>query len=213
MLSYNTLIVLAGASLLGASAGTVGTYALLRGRALVGDALAHAALPGMCLAFMVLGQKSLPAMLAGALLSGLVGIAIIAALRRWTRIKEDAAIGMVLSVLFGAGIVLSRLIQNRSSTGSKAGLDSYILGKTAGMLASDVYLIAAVGGLSLLVIVLFYKEFKAVVFDVEFAKSQGWPVVAIDIALMTLVALSVVIGLPAVGVVLMAALLILPGTA
>jgi manganese/zinc/iron transport system permease protein len=213
MISYNTLIVLMGASLLGTSAGMVGTFAVLRGRALVGDALAHAALPGICLAFLLLGEKSMPAMLLGALLSGLVGVGIIAALRRWTRVKEDAAIGIVLSVLFGAGIVLSRLIQNRSSVGSKAGLDSYILGKTAGMLASDVMLIAAVGALSLIVIGLFYKEFKAVVFDPEFAKAQGWPVLLIDVTLMALVALSVVIGLPAVGVVLMAALLILPGAA
>jgi manganese/zinc/iron transport system permease protein len=213
MISYNTLIVLVGAGLLGTSAGVIGTFAVLRGRALVGDALAHAALPGICLAFLAVGGKSMPAMLLGALLSGLVGVAIIAALRRWTRIKEDAAIGIVLSVLFGAGIVLSRLIQNRTTSGSKAGLDSYILGKTAGMLASDVYLIAGVGAFSLLLIALLYKEFKAVVFDHDFAKAQGWPVLLIDIALMALIALSVVIGLPAVGVVLMAEILIIPGAA
>ena len=144
MISYNTLIVLAGGSLLGASAGLVGCFAILRGRALVGDALAHAALPGVCLAFLVAGQRSLPPLLCGALASGLAGIWLIALLRRHTRIKEDAAIGLVLSVFFGVGIALERMIQNQSASGAKAGLDSFLLGKTAGMLLADVYLIAAV---------------------------------------------------------------------
>jgi len=212
-LEYNTIVVLVGTSLLGASAGLVGSFAVLRRRALLGDALSHAALPGLCLAFLVVGQRSLAAMLCGAFLSGLLGVAVVAGLRRFTRIKEDAAIGIVLSVFFGAGVVLSRMIQNQSTTGSKAGLDSYILGKTAGMIAADVYLIASVAAACLLVLMLLYKEFKLVAFDTGFAAVQGWPAGWLDLLLMALVALTVVIGLPAVGVVLMAALLIIPGAA
>lgn len=211
MIPYNTLIVLVGTSLLGASAGLVGSFAVLRQRALTGDALAHAALPGLCLAFIVMGERSLPGMLLGALLSGLVGIGAISALRRWTRIKEDTAIGIILSVFFGAGIVLSRCIQNMSATGSKAGLDSYILGKTAGMIFQDVMLIAGLAAFCLFVLMLFYKEFRVVAFDPSFARVQGWPAGSLDLLLMTLIAVAVVIGLPAVGVVLMASLLILPG--
>lgn len=211
MIPYNTLIVLMGTSLLGASAGLVGSFAVLRQRALTGDALAHAALPGLCLAFIVMGERSLPAMLLGALLSGLVGIGAISALRRWTRIKEDTAIGIILSVFFGAGIVLSRCIQNMSATGSKAGLDSYILGKTAGMIFQDVMLIAGLATFCLIVLLLFYKEFRVVAFDPSFARVQGWPAGSLDLLLMTLISVAVVIGLPAVGVVLMASLLILPG--
>lgn len=211
MISYNTAIVLVGVSLLGASAGLVGCFATLRRRALTGDALAHAALPGLCVAFLLAGERSLPLMLLGALGTGLLGIGVISVLRHFTRVKEDAAIGIVLSVFFGAGVVLVRLIQNHSTTGSKAGLDSYILGKTAGMILSDVYLIAGVSLASLLLIGLLYKEFKLVAFDASFAKAQGWPALVLDLLLMALVALAVVIGLPAVGVVLMAALLILPG--
>lgn len=211
MIPYNTLIVLVGTSLLGASAGLVGSFAVLRQRALTGDALAHAALPGLCLAFIVMGQRSLPAMLLGALLSGLAGIGAISALRRWTRIKEDTAIGIILSVFFGAGIVLSRCIQNMSTTGSKAGLDSYILGKTAGMILQDVLLIAGLAAFCLIVLLMFYKEFRVVAFDPSFARVQGWPAGRLDLLLMTLIAVAVVIGLPAVGVVLMASLLILPG--
>ena len=213
MLTYNTLIVLLGTGLLGANAGLVGSFAVLRRRALTGDALAHAALPGLCAAFLVVGQRSLPALLGGALISGVLGVAVISGLRRATRVKEDAAIGIVLSVFFGLGIVLSRIVQNTEGVGSKAGLDSYILGKTAGIIAQDVYLIGGVSLLSLLVIVFFYKEFKLTIFDPDFARVQGWPVLRLDLVLMGLIALAVVFGLPMVGVVLMAALLILPGAA
>ncbi|MEX2558581.1 MAG: iron chelate uptake ABC transporter family permease subunit [Pirellulales bacterium] len=213
MIAYNTAIVLLGTSLLGASAGLVGSYAVLRGRSLLGDALAHAALPGLCLAFLLVGERSLPAMLAGALVSGVVGVAVITVLRRYTRIKEDAAIGIVLSVFFGAGVALSGWIQRQTTTGSKAGLDTFILGRTAGMIRQDLYLIAAVALVSLLVVLLLYKEFKLVSFDVGFAGAQGWPALKLDLLMMVLLAVTVVIGLPAVGVVLMAAMLILPAAA
>lgn len=213
MIQYNTLVVLAGTGLLGASAGLVGGFAVLRRRALTGDALAHASLPGICLAFLLVGERSLPALLTGALVTGLVGIGVVSILRHTSRVKEDAAIGIVLSVFFGAGIVLSRLIQNRVTTGSKAGLDSYILGKTAGMIAQDVLIIGGVSLAGLVVVGLLFKEFKAVSFDPDFARVQGWPVLSLDLALMGLVAINVVIGLPAVGVVLMSALLILPAAA
>lgn len=212
-LTYNTLIVLLGTGLLGANAGLVGSFAVLRRRSLTGDALAHAALPGLALAFLVVGQRNLPAMLAGALVSGLLGVAVISGLRSKTRVKEDAAIGIVLSVFFGAGVVLSRIVQNTPGVGSKAGLDSYILGKTAGIIRQDVFIIGGVSLVSLLLILLAYKEFKLTVFDPDFARVQGWPVLRLDLLLMGLIALAVVFGLPMVGVVLMAALLILPGAA
>jgi len=212
MIAYNTLVVLAGVGLLGAAAGLVGTFATLRRRALVGDALAHAALPGLCVAFLLIGERWLPGLLLGALVSGLVGVGVIAFLRRFTRIKEDAAIGIVLSVFFGLGIVLVTWIQKTSTTGSKAGLDSYILGKTAGIVLADVQLIGLVAAAILALVLLFYKEAKLLVFDPDFARVQGWPVGWLDFLLMGLLAVVVVIGLPAVGVVLMAALLILPGS-
>ena len=213
LIKYNTLIVLAGVSLLGASAGMVGAFAVLRKRALTGDALSHAALPGLCLAFLILRERNVAAMLVGALASGVAGIMIISALRRWTRVREDAAIGGVLTVFFGLGLALLTSIQKMESLGSKAGLDSYIFGKTAGMIRADVYLIFAAGLVGLLAVVLLYKEFLSISFDIDFARSLGWPVYALDLLLMSLVALAVVIGLPAVGVVLISALLIMPGAA
>lgn len=211
--NYNTLVVLIGVSLLGASAGMVGSFAVLRKRALTGDALSHAALPGLCIAFLILRERNLTAMLLGALASGVAGITVISALGRWTRVRDDAAIGTVLTVFFGLGIVLSKIIQNMESIGSKAGLNSYIFGKTAGMTRGDVYSILAASILCLIAVLILYKEFKAVSFDAGFARSLGWPVYSIDLLLMSLVAAAVVIGLPNVGVVLISALLIIPGAA
>jgi manganese/zinc/iron transport system permease protein len=211
--NYNALVVLAGVSLLGMTSGVIGAFAVLRKRALTGDALSHASLPGLCVAFLILRERNLTVMLLGALASGVLGIAIISALSRWTRIKDDASIGIVLSVFFGLGIVLLKVIQNMEGVGSKAGLNSYIFGKTAGMLRGDVYLILAASLFLLAMIVLLYKEFQLVSFDADFARSLGWPVYGVDLLLMSLVAAAVVIGLPNVGVVLVSALLIMPGAA
>jgi manganese/zinc/iron transport system permease protein len=213
MIDYNTAVVLAGTSLLGAGAGLIGTFAVLRGRALLGDALGHAALPGVCLAFLMLGRRSLAAMLVGAWLTGVLGILVVAGLRRATRIKEDAAIGIVLSVFFGGGLALSRYIQTQATQGSQAGLDTYIIGRAAGMLQGDLFWISAAALAALLAVVVLFKEFRLVTFDTGFARVQGWPAASLDLLLMGLVSLIVVIGLPAVGAVLVAALLILPAAA
>lgn len=212
-LNYNLLVVLAGASLLGIGAGVIGAFAVLRKRALTGDALSHAALPGLCIAFLILRERNLIALLLGALASGVIGIAIISALGRWTRVKGDAAIGTVLTVFFGLGVVLLRIIQNLPGEGGRAGLNSYIFGKTAGMTQGDVYVILAAAAVCLAAIALFYKEFQLVSFDAEFAGALGWPVYGVDLVLMSLVAAAVVIGLPSVGVILISALLIMPGAA
>jgi manganese/zinc/iron transport system permease protein len=213
LLAYNTLVVLAGVGLLGASAGMIGSFAVLRKQSLVGDAVAHAGLPGVCIAFVLVGERSLPLMLLGALGSGIVGMVLLAALARWTRVKEDAAIGIVLSVFPGLGCVLMRLIQNQFTNGAQAGLESFIFGKTAGMTRGDVYLILIAAAVCLATVLLLYKEFKVLAFDRGFASALGWPVFALDLLLMTLIALAVVIGLPAVGAVMMAALLIIPAAA
>jgi manganese/zinc/iron transport system permease protein len=208
--SYLTLIALLGTSLLGSVAGVLGSFAVLRRRALVGDLLSHAALPGLCLAFLILGRREFLGMLGGALLTGLVGVALMTLVCRWTRTKEDAALGIVLSTFFGGGIVLSSIIQSRPGT-EPAGLESYIYGQVIGMTRLDLYLLAALAAVALLVVTLLYKEFQLLSFDPGFARAQGWPTLGLDMAMMGTLALVTVAGLPAVGVVLMAALLILPG--
>lgn len=213
MIAYNTAVVLAGTSLLGASTGLIGVFALLRRRALLGDTLAHAALPGLCLGFLLWGERNLLVMLSGAFLSGLAGIAVVAALGRFTRIKDDAALGIALSLFFGAGLALLKVIQTHAVGGSRAGLDHYIFGSAAAMIASDVAIIGAVALCGLAAVVLLYKEFRLVTFDGDFARTQGWPASLLDLLLMLLVSLTVTVALPAAGVVLTAALLVLPAAA
>ena len=208
-MSYLTLIALLGTSLLGSVAGVLGSFAVLRRRALLGDLLSHAALPGLCLAFMILGRSHFLGMLAGALVTGLAGVALMTLVCRWTRTKEDAALGIVLSTFFGGGIVLSSIIQSRPGS-EPAGLESYIYGQVVGMTRGDLYLFAGVSAAALLLVVLLYKEFQLLSFDVGFARAQGWPTLALDMTMMGTLALVTVAGLPAVGVVLMAAMLILP---
>ena len=208
----NTRVVLVGATLLGIASAVVGAFAVLRRRSLVGDAVAHAALPGICIAFFVVGDRNFAAFMLGALVVGIAAVAFISFVKAATRVKEDAAIAMAIGGFFGLGIVLSRVIQNEPS-GNRAGLDSFIFGKAASMVSDDARLIAIVAVGLLGAIALLYKEFKLLCFDRDFAASQGWPAQALDLLLMALVCICTVVGLPAVGVVLMVSLLVIPPAA
>ena len=214
---YNTQIVILGTMMLGMAAGTVGSFTLLRRRALMGDALSHATLPGVGLAFIIatrLGMdgKSLPILLIGAAVSGIAGVGAILYVRNMTRLKEDAALGIVLSVFFGAGVSILTVIQ-QMSTGNAAGLESFIYGKTASMDFSDATLIGLSGLFSVIVIGLLFKELTLLCFDEGFAGSRGYPLLLLDVALMSLVVLVTIIGLQAVGNVLVIALFVMPAAA
>lgn len=202
--------VMIGTALLGGMSGVVGSFAVLRGRSLVGDMLAHAALPGVCLAFLVMQTRSLLGLSLGALVSGLLAIAAVTFIVRWTRTKEDAAIGIVLSTFFGLGVVVLSVIQRSGGGGSKSGLDSYLFGEPGNMLTGDLVLLAGVGVVVLVTVGLLFKEFEIVCFDSEFAQSQGWPTLRLDLLMMASLAVVTIVGLPIVGVILMTAMIILP---
>lgn len=214
LFGYNSKVVVLGVVSLGMACGFIGSFMLLRKRALMADAVSHATLPGIGIAFLLMVHsggdgKWLPGLLLGALFSGLAGMGAVIALTRLTRIKEDAALGIVLSVFFGLGVAILGVIQ-KMSRGSAAGLESFIYGKTASMLASDAYLIAAVGIVSFVVCGLLFKELTLLCFDQDFAVSLGLPVLLLDLVLMSLVVVLTVIGLQAVGLILVIALLIIP---
>lgn len=214
---YNTRVVVIGTMLLGLAAGVIGSFTLLRKRALMGDALSHATLPGIAVAFMVAVQwgwneKSLGILLSGATLSGLLGVAAIVGIRKLTRLKEDTALGIVLSVFFGAGVALLGIIQQMEG-GHAAGLESFIFGKTASMSAGDARLIAVAALVSGVVCLLLVKELTLLCFDENFAGSRGFPVVLLDLTLMAMVVTISIVGLQAVGLILMIALLIIPPSA
>ena len=213
---YNTRIVVFGVAILGAGAGLVGSFTLLRKRALMGDALSHASLPGIGIAFMLASSlggdgKSMFALLVGATLSGLLGVFAILWIRNQTRLKEDAAMGIVLSVFFGAGVAIIGVIQNKF--GNVAGLEGFIYGKTASMSAMDVWLIAGASLVSVVTCLLLYKELKLLCFDESFAGSRGFSVLFLDVTLMSTVVLVTIVGLQAVGTILMIALMVIPSAA
>ncbi len=205
-------MVLFGSLLIGATGGALGSFAVLRRRSLMGDALAHAALPGVALAFLWTGSKSLPVLITGATCTGIIGVLLIQFITSRTRIKADAAIGIVLTVFFGAGIVLLTHIQ-RSLVGNQAGLDKFLFGQAASMVEDDVRVMTVMSLLIFVVLLLLYKEFKALIFDPKFLQSLGYSLQRVDLALMGLIVLTVMVGLQAVGVVLIAAMLITPAVA
>lgn len=214
---FNTSVVVAGTTLLGAAAGVTGMFALLRKRSLIADALSHATLPGAAAAFLIaaaLGStgRSLPVLLAGAAVSGVLGVLAIHLLARHTRLREDAAIGAVLGVFFGAGVVLLSVVQTSGAPGA-AGLNTLIFGSTATMNVGESALMLALAGAAAVASVLLAKEFTLVAFNEGFARSLGWPVGLLDLILMALIVLVTLAGLPVVGLIMVVALLIIPAAA
>jgi manganese/zinc/iron transport system permease protein len=211
-LSFTARNVLLGSTLLGALGGVLGCFALLRRQSLLGDALAHAALPGVCLAFLWTGSKDPLPLALGALIAGLVGAMVILGVVRWSRIKEDSSIGIVLSVFFGLGIVLLTYIQ-RLPSGNQSGLDKYLFGQAATLMERDLAVMAILATIVAVTLALFYKELGLVTFDRDFAASTGMPVRGLEVLLTVLLVLVVVVGLQTVGVVLIVATLITPAAA
>lgn len=213
-LGYNATLVTLGAILLGGAAGVTGTFLYLRKRALVSDAIAHATLPGVGLAFIVmtllgLDGRWLPGLLAGSAVTALLGLVAVQWLASRTRLSEDAAIGAILSVFFGFGIVILTVIQTMT-TGGQAGLEGFLLGSTAGMLYSDAVLIAVGGALVMALVLVLRRPMTMVAFDAGFAAASGIRLNRMDLAMMGLVMAVTVVGLKVVGLILIVALLIIP---
>ncbi|AXI48247.1 zinc ABC transporter permease [Sulfitobacter sp. SK012] len=213
-LGYNATLVTIGACLLGMAAGVGGTFLFLRKRALVSDAISHATLPGVGIAFMVMvafgGEgRNLIGLLSGAAVSAALGLLCVNWLSTRTRLAEDAAIGAVLSVFFGFGIVLLTIIQTMSA-GRQAGLEGFLLGSTAGMLRSDALIIAVSAALTLMLVLVLRRPLTLASFDPDFATTTGQNVTRTDLAMMGIVLAVTVVGLKIVGLILIVALLIIP---
>lgn len=206
---HTVRVVALGALVLGLVSGCLGSFAVLRQQSLLGDAIAHATLPGVGIAFLITQSKNPFVLLVGAAIAGWVGTLLVMLITRTTRIKKDAGLGIVLSVFFAVGIMILTIIQ-RLPTASKAGLDKFLFGNAATLLTEDVTLMIVLGISVLALLFLFWKEFKILTFDENFAKSLGFPVKALDIFLTTLIVVAIVIGLQTVGVVLMSAMLVAP---
>lgn len=213
-LGYNATLVTLGAALLGMAAGVAGTFLFLRKRALVSDAISHATLPGVGLAFVLMvamggDGRWLPGLLLGAAVSATVGLLCVQWLTTRTRLGEDAAIGAILSVFFGFGIVILTVIQTMTA-GRQAGLEGFLLGSTAGMLRSDAILLAVASAAVLGLVLILRRPLELAAFDPGYAEATGWSLGRIDLAMMGIVLVVTVVGLKVVGLILIVALLIVP---
>lgn len=208
----NIRFVVLGAVLLTSSSAIVGSFTFLNKKSLIGDAIAHAVLPGVCLGFMLSGTKNPLYLVIGAFITGTISVFVVNYITVKTRIKEDTAIGLVLSVFFGIGIFLLTIIQ-KSGNAAQSGLDSFLFGKAASLVAADLVVFGTVAVILLVLVFLLFKEFTLLAFDKSFAMVIGLPVRWIEMVLTSLIVLAVVIGIQAVGVVLMAAILITPAAA
>ncbi len=209
---YTLRTITLGTAVLGAICGMLGSFAVLRKQSLLGDAISHAALPGIAVAFLITGAKDTNTLLLGALVSGLIGTFWIRGMTKKTHLKSDTALGLVLSLFFGFGMLLLTYIQKQPNA-NQAGLDKYLFGQAATLVESDVILMLIVTGLALIVMLLFWKEFKILLFDADYTKTLGFNTKFIDITITFFIVLAIVLGLQTVGVVLMSAMLLAPAAA
>lgn len=208
----NVRYVVIGSMLIGASAALVGSFLFLKKRALVGDAIAHSVLPGICLAFILFQTKSPLILLLGAIATGWISLVVIDLISNNSKIKSDTSIGLTLSWFFGIGIMLLTSIQ-KTGNAAQSGLDKFLFGNASAMLGEDVFLFSGVSIVLIAMTLFLFKPLKLVIFDRDFARSKGVRVGMFELALSTMTVIAVAAGIKAVGVVLMAALLITPAAA
>ena len=209
---YTLRMVAMGSALLGVVSGGLGSYAVLRGQSLLGDAISHAALPGIALAFLVTGSKAPLALMIGAALAGWLATLWIMSVTETTRIKYDSMLALTLSVFFGAGLVLLTWIR-REAGAAQAGLDTFLFGQASSLVRRDIVAMAIPGGGAILLTMLFWKELKLLAFDPEYGRTLGLPMRRVDLFLTALLVVAIVIGLQTVGVVLMSAMIVAPAAA
>jgi manganese/zinc/iron transport system permease protein len=209
---YTLRTITLGTAILGAVCGMLGSFAVLRKQSLLGDAISHAALPGIAIAFLITGAKDSNVLLLGALVSGLIGTFWIRGIISKTHLKSDTALGLILSLFFGFGMLLLTFIQKQPNA-NQAGLDKYLFGQAATLVESDVWMMTIVTAICLFVLLLFWKEFKILLFDADYTKTLGFNTKFIDILITSFIVLAIVLGLQTVGVVLMSAMLLAPAAA
>jgi len=209
---YSFIVVAIGTMLLAMATGIVGTISILKGQSLIGDAVGHASLPGIILAFMISGRKSSLILMLGAIVAGIVAFLLIQIISEGSKIEADTAMAVILSAMFGMGMVLKSYIQgNQKYQGaSQSGLASYIFGQAAYILREDVYIILAVSVISLALFIVFYKEIKVYVFDMVYAYTIGINSRLTSLLIMIITMILIAAGLKAVGAILISSMLITP---
>lgn len=210
--SYTFIIVGSGTFLLAAIAGAVGCITVLKGQSLIGDAIGHAAFPGIILSFMLFMQREPVLLTLGAVASGATAFMLIQVIKENSKLKLDAILAVVLSSFFGVGMVLKSYIQGNSNykEAAQSGLSSYIFGQAAYIMKDDVKLIVYIGVPTLVLLVLFYKEIKLFLFDEIYASTIGIRAVLLYGIILVMTMGIIATGLKLVGAILISSLLIIP---
>lgn len=200
-LGYGFVVrALAEVAIVGASCGAIGAYVIVRRLAFIGDAISHSVFPGIVLAYLI-GAS----ILGGALLAGVLTALAIVVVSRGARIREDAAIGIFFAAAFALGIVL--ISTRRSFQGD---LTAFLIGNLQGVSTQDLLLSAATALGVLIVLLAFHKELLLTSFDRTFAAATGFPITTLDALLLVLLTVTIVIGIQAVGIILVLAMLVTP---
>ena len=209
---HTFLVVSMGSAVLGMASGAVGSFAVLRKQSLLGDGVSHAALPGVAAAFLITGVRNSGVLLLGALMSGLLAALLISVIVKCSKVKFDAALAAVMSGFFGLGTVLLTCAQKLPNA-AQSGLSTFIYGQASAMLEDDVIFITALSAVLLILILIFWKEFKLFCFDRDFSVQSGFSERKISLLLSFMTVITVILGIQTVGVVLMSAMLIVPAAA
>ncbi len=212
MIDYTLGVVIAGTSVLGMTAGALGVFALLRKQSLLGDAISHAAFPGIVGAFLITHSKNPAVLMMGGVITGTIGALLVTVITHYSSLKKDAALGIILSVFFGFGIVLMTHIQKKPLA-SQAVLHKFLFGNASTLLLEDIYTMAIIGFAVILGMLVIKKELTLLAFDATYAKAMNYPVFLLEAILTILMVLSICIGLQTVGVILMSTMLIAPAAA
>ena len=212
--------VLMGTMSIGAISGAIGCFAYLRRQSLIGDVVSHSSLFGIMLFFLgsywITGQgsKSLFVLIPGAIVAGVTALLMTRLIVGRTNVREDSGLGVMLAIFFGSGIMLLRLTQRTDPPiPGQRGLEDYLFGMAASMTQSDLYMIAIVGLISIAALILYWKELKLFTFDPLLAQSLGFRIKVLEVLLIAILVCGIVIGIQAIGVVLMVAMLITPAAA
>ena len=211
-MNHTLFIVFQGAMFLGITSGILGCFALLRQQSLLGDAISHAAFPGIVAMFLCTYSSYTWVLLSGGAIAGFVGVFCMQYVRAHTKLKQDAILGIILSVFFGLGLVLMTVAQ-KIPVASQALLNKFLFGTIATLLAHDVYLIFFMSACILCTLIICWKECVMYVFDPSFTHVMGFNIKMIETILTVLLVFAIVIGLQTVGVVLMSTMLIAPAAA
>jgi manganese/zinc/iron transport system permease protein len=209
LLNANLVWVMLGTLLLGVTAAAIGGLAVLRARALIGDVLAHAAIPGVMMGVILLGSLSPLLLVIFALFTGMLAYLLIHSLTQHTKLRSDTAMAIILATFFAFGMLLLSYIQAQHWPNT-AGLDRILFGQAAAITRDELIQLLVLSLVTLFYLVVFFPRLKLVLFNSSYAKSLGIPVARDEFLFALVLVMVVVVGMHIVGAILMAGALLIP---